>query len=302
MSECYNVHGILTTQGGITNATSCAVGDHPVVNIGTAREEAQRAQRNDRETCDVGVITILSEEAQAVILALRLHMTQTAGLLFYETTASSEDPIKVAMIQALAPGQRSAMAAYSSLCQHYDPKIVVLVGIGGGISLDIGPGDVVVATRVVYYDLRKQTPSGLQHRGEEREAPAETGRAVNAFFTDHSPADFQVKGLAGGTHSMRMRPGLIGSGDAVIADHGAETLTFLASFNDKILAIDMEAGGLGQACHERSAETRRLHNWAVIRGISDDAGPGKDDSWHHIASWHAAIALRKMLPYLTSVS
>jgi adenosylhomocysteine nucleosidase len=263
---------------------------------------SERYSQNGRESCDVGVITILSEEAQAVILALRLHMTQTAGMLFYETAAPSEDPIKVVMIQALAPGQRPAMAAYSSLCQRYDPKIVVLVGIGGGISLDIGPGDVVVATRVVYFDLREQTPSGLQHQGEEREAPAGAGRAVNAFFTEHSPADFNVKGLAGGTHSMRMRPGLIGSGDAVLADHAAETLTFLASFNDKILAIDMAAGSLSQACHERSAETRRLHNWAVIRGISDDAGSGQDDSWHHIASWHAAIALRKLLPYLTSVS
>jgi adenosylhomocysteine nucleosidase len=271
-----------------------------VLNIVAPRQEPEAERQNDRAPCDVGVITVLSEEAQAVILALRLYMTQAQGLHFYETADSGESPIKVVMIQALNQGQRSAVAAYSRLCQHYDPKIVVLVGIGGGISFDVGPGDVVVATRVVYYDLRKQTPRGIQHSGEEREAPAEAGRAINAFFADHRPADFQVHDLAGVTRTMRMRHGLIGSGDALIAGQGAETLAFLAAFNDKILAIDMEAGGLSQASHERSAASRRPRNWAVIRGISDDAGPGQDDSWHHIASWHAAIALRKLLPYLTS--
>jgi len=97
---------------------------------------------------------------------------------------------------------------------------------------------------------------------------------------------------------MRMRTGLIGSGEAVIANHDAEILRYLASFNDKVLAVDTEAGGLAQACHEQSATTGRLHGWAVIRGISDDAGPGKNDDYHQIASWHAAMALRKLLPYL----
>jgi adenosylhomocysteine nucleosidase len=257
-------------------------------------------RQNAPAACDVGVITILSEDAQAVILALRLYMTQAEGLHFYETADSSESPMKVVMIQAPSQGQRSAMAACASLCRHYHPKIVVLVGSSDGISLDIGPGDVVVATRVVYYDLRTQRPGGIRHSGQAREAPAAARRAIEAFFTDHSPADFPVHDLAGGTRTMRMRHGLIGSGDAVSAGQGAETLAFLAAFNDKILAIDMEAGGLSQACHEQAAASRRPGNWAVIRGISENAGPGRYDSWHSIASCHAAIALRKLLPYLAS--
>lgn len=51
-------------------------------------------------------------------------------------------------------------------------------------------------------------------------------------------------------------------GEAVIADADAAEIAFLASFNDKILTVDMEAGGLGQACHERSAVSgQRTGGW-----------------------------------------
>jgi adenosylhomocysteine nucleosidase len=92
--------------------------------------------------------------------------------------------------------------------------------------------------------------------------------------------------------------GPIGSGEAVIADGDAEVLRFLAADNDKILAVDMEAGGLGQACHERSAESGRERRWAVVRGISDDAGAGKNEDHQRTAAWHAAVVLRELLPYL----
>jgi hypothetical protein len=82
----------------------------------------------------------------------------------------------------------------------------------------------------------------------------------------------------------------------VIADDQAEILTYLASFNDKILAVDMEAGGLSLARYEHSVITGRSCGWVVIRGISDTADPRKDDNSHRIASWHAAVALRHLLP------
>jgi adenosylhomocysteine nucleosidase len=72
-----------------------------------------------------------------------------------------------------------------------------------------------------------------------------------------------------------MLSGLIGSGDAVIADAQAEILTYLASFNDKVLAVDMEAGGLSLARYERPVITGRPCGWVVIRGISDTADPGR---------------------------
>lgn len=301
------MNGHLDTDGVVNLGTmtvhGSAFGYKPVLNADHQSADQQRESPDRAEPWDVGVITILSEETQAVILALGLEEFKVGGLRFYQAPDGiSGSPHKVAAIRALGPGQRSTAAACAAMRERYNPKTIVLTGIGGAIRPWLRPGDVVVATEVVYYDLRKETPSGIQHRGEARQAPAETGHAVNAFFTDHDPADFAVEDPSGTTRAMRMRPGLIGSGEAVFASHGAETLAYLAAFNDKILAIDTEAGALAQTCHEQSAATGQVHGWAVVRGISDDAGPDKNDDYHHLASWHAAAALRKLIPYLPTAT
>ena len=92
--------------------------------------------------------------------------------------------------------------------------------------------------------------------------------------------------------------GPIGSGNAVVADRDCEILTYLARYNDKILAVDMEAGGVSQAWHDQPATAQRTQGWVVVRGISDDAGRDANDDHHHAAAQHAAIVVRELLPYL----
>ncbi|GAA0602005.1 5'-methylthioadenosine/S-adenosylhomocysteine nucleosidase family protein [Actinomadura livida] len=288
MNEHTRVNGVLNT-GGTTNITSSAVGDHPVVNLGTTPRPDDR-----RNGTDVGIITILDVETTAVCVALGLQEDPIGPLRFY----TGETPVKVAAIQALGQGQRSAMAACDNLYRHHDPGVIVLAGIGGGLHKDVRVDDVVVATRVVYYDLRKETPQGTSRRGEERETPAAVGHAVNAFFTDHHPGELSIADPGGMSRDLRLHHGPIASGDAVIADRDSDIVRYLAAFNDKILAVDMEAAGLSQACHERSATTNRQHGWVVVRGISDDANPAKNDDHHVTASWHAANTLKMLLPYL----
>ncbi|TMR93981.1 5'-methylthioadenosine/S-adenosylhomocysteine nucleosidase [Nonomuraea basaltis] len=167
--------------------------------------------------------------------------------------------------------------------------------MGGGIHASTKIGDVVVATRVVYYDLRKETPEGTRRRGEEREAPSAVGHAVNAFFNDHGePATLQAANDEGDflTHT-----GPIGSGEAVIADAKSEIIRYLKAYNDKVLAVEMEAGGLTQAFHEQDGP-QAVRGWVVVRGISDDADDGKNDTCHDVAARHAATVLRSLLPYL----
>ena len=290
----------VATFGGSTQIHQSAIGRGATLHL--SAQSTPSADEQARSTrWDVGVITILPVEAGAVRAALGLRPERVGGLNFDlgEVDVDGDRPVRVVATRTLAQGQRSAVMAFDHLRRHYDPKIVVLVGIGGGIRGKVAVGDVVVATRVVYYDLRKELPQHTQHRGEEKEAPAAVGHAVNAFFTDHGePARCTVTDPGGTLRTHQIFNGLIGSGDAVIADHDSEIVSYLAGFNDKILAVEMEAGGLSQACHEQSAASGRLQGWLVIRGISDDAGADKNDDHQAVAAWHAATTLRRMLPYL----
>jgi adenosylhomocysteine nucleosidase len=279
---------------GTTNVNApSAFGTGATVNISGAQPPPNREGKG----ADIGVITVITEEASAVRAALGLRSDEAHGVSFDLGSLQADGkPVTIAATRALAQGQESTMVAYNHLREHFNPAVIVIAGIGGGVHRDVHIGDVVVATRMVYYDLRKETPAGTLHRGQQRQAPAVIEHAVNRFFTDHGePA---VLSGEGSKNSFRVLCGPIGSGNAVIADRDSEILKYLARFNDKILAIDMESGGLSHAYHEGLVTSGRPLGWLVVRGISDDAGPGKNDDYHRPAARNAALALRELLPYL----
>jgi adenosylhomocysteine nucleosidase len=290
--------GITNLSGTTTFHGPVAAGDHPVV---YATTESPRPDAFGRagQGVDVGVVTVIPEEARAVNRVLGLQSSPRDGLAFdIGTVQTSERPVTIAALQSLSQGQDAAGSAFSHLREYFSPAITVLTGIAGGIHPRVRLGDVIVATRVICYDLRKETPERTIRRGHEGQAPAEAGHAVNRFFARHGePAHITcgVPGTAG--QEIRVLEGPIGSGNAVIAQRDSAIVQYLLAFNDKTLAVDMESGGLIQAHHGLPA-ARRAAGWLVIRGISDHANEEKNDDYHQIAATHAAAVLREMLPYL----
>jgi adenosylhomocysteine nucleosidase len=290
--------GIVTLAGGITNIYGpTAAGHRPVVNI-TEKSSRPDAFPGDGTGVDVGVITVIPEEARAVRHVLSLKPDVKNGLSFdLGMVRSGGRAVTVAALQSLSQGEDPAVSAFTRMREYFSPKIVVLTGIAGGIHPDVHLGDVVIATRVICYDLRKETSEHTLRRGQERQAPAEIGHAVNRFFTDHGEPAHVKSQTVGTTETIRVLEGPIGSGNAVIAHRDSEIVKYLLAFNDKILAVDMESGGLGQAHHGLPAG-QRPWGWLVIRGISDHADKNKNDDYHHVAASNAAVVLRELIPYL----
>jgi adenosylhomocysteine nucleosidase len=255
------------------------------------------------ERWDVGIVTILSEEMQAVVAKLGLHHRRMIGGLFFRAgeVATPDRALRVVATRTHSQGQRSVMASLDHLRRHFQPRLWVLAGVAGGIHQEYARiGNVIVSTRVVYYDQRKINPSDqVQHRGEEREAPADVVHAVNAYFTDHGdPARIpgQLRGYKASTY--RVFPGLIGSGESVIADRQSRIRGYLTHYNDKVLAVDMESGGLSQYWQENSVHAEHNPAWVVVRGISDNADQEKGHEHHELAAHNAAFVVRELLPYL----
>jgi adenosylhomocysteine nucleosidase len=167
-----------------------------------------------------------SQRSKAILkeLGLKKDETNTRKQRFYTGNVKVLGAaVDVVVTRASGPGQRAAMTALGNLRRYYDPAVLVLVGIGGAIHHSIAINDVVVATRVVYYDLRKVTAEGVRRRVEDRESPAWMVHAVNSFFTDHDqPAELHAEKPAGQAAPFRVFLGPIGSGDAVIADGESE--------------------------------------------------------------------------------
>lgn len=286
--------------GDGSRVENTAVGTGAVVYNHSPQPHAEHTPENGGSDWEIGIVTVIPAEATAVrdALGLTAPADQAGPLWFYTGEAEGRSgKVKVVMTRALGQGQRSAMAAFENLRRNYGPRFLALVGIGGGFHDDIAMSDVVISTRVVYYDQRKETPTGSRRRGEEKESPARAGHAANAFFTDHGdPALLMSSGERPGT--FRVLHGPIGSGEAVVADGGNEILRFLSDYNDKILAVDMEAGGLSQFSQENSADSGEPPAWVVIRGVSDKADQAKNDDQHATAAHNAAATLREFIRYI----
>lgn len=252
---------------------------------------------------DLGVVTILPVETRAVVDAFDLRSERDGTGLYFRTGTLREGDqvLRVAAMQTHSPGQRSVMSTLGHLNNRFAPRRCVLLGIGGGLDpVDARIGNVIVSTRVVYYDQRKITEGeSVQHRGEDREAPAEMVHAVNAYFSDRgSPAPLRGHAAGYETEPYAVLPGLIGSGEAVLAARDSEVRGYLKHYNDKVLAVDMESGGLSQYWQENSVGGGANPSWLVVRGISDNADQDKNDDSHELAARNAAHVLRELLPYL----
>jgi adenosylhomocysteine nucleosidase len=292
----YNT-GVYTGEGGKTHISgNSSVGNNASINVGTTPWGRADAERPGR-TADVGILTVIPEETQAVAQVLGLEPDGSSAPSFsYGTVEGRKRPITVAACQLLGQGEPAVGPALAYLKRTYRPRIVVLADIAGGIDSRVHLGDVVVSTRVIGYDLRKETPDGVIHRGQEWRAPAEIGHAVNTFFAERGcPAE--VSGmLRQGTGKIHVHEGPVGSGNAVIAHRDSEIVQYLRAYTDKILDVDMESGGLAQAIHDQ-ATGEQPSSWLIIRGISDHADYAKDDRYRYIAAFNAAATLHAILPY-----
>jgi len=199
----------------------------------------------------------------------------------------------VVAMQTLDPGPRSAAMAYQRMKEEFAPQVILLVGIAGGIRPDLEVGDVVIADEVIYYDARREAGDGPHRRGQSQPMAPVLRHRVNEFFRRYGESIALSR-----REEIRMYRGPIGSGEAVITDALSDIIVFLRTFNEKTLAVETEAGGLGQAFYERIDTEGGVRGWLTIRGISDLADQRKGHDRHRYAADRAALVMDLLLPLL----
>jgi len=247
-----------------------------------------------RPRAEVGVLTVIDPEIQAVVAVLRqLDEFRERRLRHGPTAYEASVPdrwgrrVRVAAVKSLQPGNESAVLAYQGLVEEYNPATVLLVGVAGGVNGKVAVGDVVIGDQVILYDHRRVTAEGSRHRGQAQAISAELLHRLSEF----SVAEHDQQ------RSFRLHRGPIGSGNAVVTDVDSEIRLWLNDFHEKVLAVETESAGLAQAFHER-VRGDGVRGWLPIRGISDTADADKGHDHHPLAAGHAAVVMAMLLPYL----
>lgn len=261
------------------------------------------------EGCDIGVITIIGEEARAVRDWLEredpaARQRSPGGRFVYRATVAL-GPVapRIVMTQAIDQGQTSAANAAHYLTQHFAPRFLVLLGVAGAIHADVSLGDVVIGTQVIDYGPAASTPEGPRHRGSAFRPPSGVVTALNDYFSGVGepyllPAHQESARL--GHPSFRLQRGPIGTGPRVVKFKEAEERSFLSSYHEKTLALETEAEAVARHFYEQG-EDGALSGYIVLRAISDHADELKNDDWKLAASRNAVLALQKILPSVMEV-
>lgn len=247
---------------------------------------------------DVGFLTPLPEETHEIVGWLRSSKDyqrerDQSGRYHHFGTVQLESgtAVRAAVVQPFKPGQLSMGRALEALNTCHNPRLSILLGIGGGVSKR-KIGDVVVATGIINYDPMADTGSGIEREMDPYPIEPSMRGLLNEFFQEHGP---EVPLRTEGKTTFYLTMGPIGSGSAVVKRAESDITKGLKAANRKTEIVETEAAALASAFFEDRDPSKQ---YLVVRGISDKADEEKNDDDHKLACENTVLGVRKLLEFV----
>ena len=163
----------------------------------------------------------------------------------------------------------------------FNPKMILLVGIGGGIK-DVKVGEIVVAKEIYAYESVKETDDGQKGMPKVRSF---NPKSLDIALSIGREKEWGKRTGHGHTF-FEVHQGAIASGDKLLTTKNMALGKFLDRHYNDTLAVDMESAGFTEAL-ARHENIKAL----CIRGISnllDDEKQSDDSSSESLASTNVA--------------
>lgn len=231
----------------------------------------------NRRPIDYLVVTALEDEFTAVQKALAPYLVETTvvgafgrhleALIPHANPGADEIAI---VCQSDRMGNIASALTTAEALALWAPRLVVLVGITGGLQEQTRIGDLIVATQVVDYEAGKATKNGVEPHGIKPVASFSARQRLLATPRLGKIVKKEAK-RAGVPRRSRLRTGVYASGEKVMAHR--KKARAVARADRKIAAIEMEALGVADACRRRGAE------FMILKSVTDFADARKTDDY-----------------------
>jgi len=275
---------------------------------------------------DIGILTIRDDEFRAVLGAFPRKAGTIQGAhreyTLRHAEAGNGERYTITVLRQVEQGLGEAQTVARDLIEDLAPRLVLVVGIAGGLpSDDLTLGDVVLSTRIHDFTVEARKAG---HEATYAAAGGPIDKALanavanlanredelgswTADLPERPPVSWTRKGQLYGPpewqrelraklehhHGKGSTPrapgyvaGPIASSDRLVKDP-AVLIPWLATARN-LLAIEMESGGVYRAVRERCP-------MLAIRGISDIVGLKRADAWTKYACASAALFTRAFL-------
>ena len=180
-------------------------------------------------------------------------------------------------------GNTNAAILTSNAIDDLSPKYVIMFGLAGGISGAVALGDVVVSTKIYYYESGKEYQKHFEDRPTINNCNDFLLRKAHSFYHEYS-------------ESENLKFGVIASGEKVISS--TPIITELKSKINNLVAIEMESFGVSQG----AIQSTKNPGFIAIRGISDLADEAKNDNFRELSLNNGANFLKQFLDQLNFVN
>lgn len=197
----------------------------------------------------IGIIGAMDDEVSGLIAKLSNGKSdQICGIEFHTGELFS----KPVVIAKCGVGKVFAAMCASLMIERYSPRLIVNTGVGGAISAALSRADIVVADKLLQYDM-DTSPLG---------DPVGLISGINKIFFE---ADERARNILI-AEALRLgipaKVGTVATGDKFVAD--GETKKMIADgFSASV--CEMEGGAIAQVAFVSKTP------FAVVRAISDGA-------------------------------
>jgi len=225
----------------------------------------------------VGIIGAMEQEVTLLrdqIEGLQTH--RKAGFEFYTGQLAGHE---VVLLRS-GIGKVNAAIGTTLLLDDFTPEAVINTGSAGGFDPELKVGDLVIGEKVCHHDV-DVTPFGYE--------PGQVPGLPTCFVADDTLAQV-AEAAAAELDGLRCKRGLIASGDRFM--HEPDDVARVRARFPAMLAVEMEAAAIAQACH--LFETP----FVIIRALSDIAGQENAITFEQFldtAARHAAQLILNML-------
>lgn len=204
----------------------------------------------------IGIIGAMKSEVTQILSELEnSQLISLSGLIFHSGLFQGVPCV----VSQCGAGKVNAAVYTQAMIMRFSPKLIINIGVAGGIAPGIHIGDLVVATACVQHDFDVSALGAAKGEivilGQDiTEIPCDT--RVAALLEDNA------HDIYGSVHT-----GIIATGDTFVAD---SALCAELHRQYGALACEMEGGSIAQVCYMNHVPV------AVLRSISDNGDDGAD--------------------------
>ena len=220
----------------------------------------------------IGIIGAMDDEVRGLVARLENPKAETVcGIEFHTGTIFSR-PVVIARCGV---GKVFAAMCATSMIIKYNPALIVNTGVGGALSPTLACADIVIADRLVQYDM-DTSPIG---------DPVGLISGINKVVLPTSKVLCDAALKAADKLCINAVSGIIASGDQFISSK--ERKQFIAS-TFAAICCEMEGAAIGHVCYVNAVEC------LIVRAISDSATGDAEMEYPEMVA-RAAAQSQKMI-------